>query len=372
MRKFTLLIVGLLVASVAAVAQQLPVTPPASPTGAYGGTTYTPSAGKYTYANPTSTAGVGDVLGAHNGYGRGCVMCHAPHSGSFGNNSATSGDPQNGMYALWGEDLTPLFGKVFNFSGDGNFAKATPTLQNSSAKYPVTLPSAGTITSAHDANTVILFCLSCHDGLVTKVGMMQGWTVETLPIVGGKAPTLLGLASPSGGQPYNNDHPVGPNAIVSCNVNPGASTTVPAQPYSSGYNWDCVGGGATTINSSGTYTWTAAPISMTGPASSQFIINNPSSFWNSGTTSGVSQSLNTYGASISTAGYTYTAVTCTTCHNQHSMTVFTNNNGSYSTMFFIRGQYTPLNNGNSVAQFCRNCHGGESNEMNGLVGVPTL
>ena len=106
--------------------------------------------------------GGADVLGAHNGYGRGCVMCHAPHSGAFGNGVAASGDPQNGMYALWGQDLTPLFGQTFNFSGDG------------AAKYPVTLPSAGGITSAHDANTVILFCLSCHDGLLTKVGMMQG------------------------------------------------------------------------------------------------------------------------------------------------------------------------------------------------------
>jgi len=41
-------------------------------------------------------------------------------------------------------------------------------------------------------------------------------------------------------------------------------------------------------------------------------------------------------------------------------------------MFFINGQYTPLAGGNSVAQFCRNCHGGESNEMHGVTGVPTV
>ena len=29
-------------------------------------------------------------------------------------------------------------------------------------------------------------------------------------------------------------------------------------------------------------------------------------------------------------------------------------------------------NGNSVAQFCRNCHGGESNEAHGLMNVPTI
>jgi len=26
-----------------------------------------------------------DVLGAHNVYGRGCIACHAPHSGAAGN-----------------------------------------------------------------------------------------------------------------------------------------------------------------------------------------------------------------------------------------------------------------------------------------------
>ena len=178
-----------------------------------------------------------DVLGAHNGYGRGCVMCHAPHSGSLGNGvalNATTPDTQNGMYALWGQDLGPLFGKVYNFSGDG---KAT---------YQVTLPAVGTISSAHDANTIILFCLSCHDGVSTSVGMMQGTTYETLPVVGGHAPTLLATAKPTAGTAYQNDHPVGGNAIVSCNANsPGVTLT-----WESGYNWDCSGG-----NTVGHHSW---------------------------------------------------------------------------------------------------------------------
>ena len=264
-----------------------------------------------------------DILGAHNGYGRGCVMCHAPHSGSLGNGVATSKDPQNGMYALWGQDLTPLFGQTYNFSGDG------------AAKYPVTLPASGTITSAHDANTVILFCLSCHDGVLTSVGMMKGSTVETLPVVGGNAPTLLGKAAPTGGAAYNNDHPVGINAVVSC-----------GPPY----NWDCTGGGA-----GGTKI-------TPGPNMTKFMqVDNQSSFWNSMTAT--SYPLATFGANVN-------AVTCTTCHNQHSMTMYTNKYASFQTMFFLNGQYTPAAGGNAVAQFCRNCHGGESNEMNGLT-VPT-
>jgi hypothetical protein len=267
---------------------------------------------------PTPSFGA-DVLGAHNGYGRGCVMCHAPHSGSLGNGFTTSGDPQNGMYALWGQDLTPLFGKTYSFSGDG---KNT---------YSVTLPSAGTITSAHDANTIILFCLSCHDGVTAVVGMMQGQTVEPLPIVGGTAPTLLAKAAPSGGTPYSNDHPVGGYAIVSCGGT---------------YNWDCTGGNTIAIN-------------MNGQASGAFLNNYQGSFWNSSR------------SPLATFGTTVTAVACTTCHDQHSMTVFSNSKGSFQTMFFVRGQYTPNTGGNSVAQFCRNCHGGESNEMHGLMSVPT-
>jgi cytochrome c5 len=80
-----------------------------------------------------------------------------------------------------------------------------------------------------------------------------------------------------------------------------------------------------------------------------------------------------YGSNGKLASYgsIVTAVTCTTCHDQHSMNIYTNTSGSYSTMFFIRGEYAPTTGGNSVAQFCRNCHGGESNEMHGLKNVPT-
>jgi hypothetical protein len=42
--------------------------------------------------------------------------------------------------------------------------------------------------------------------------------------------------------------------------------------------------------------------------------------------------------------------------------------GPYATMFFLRGPYNPADanpNTNQTAQFCRQCHGGESNEMNG-------
>jgi hypothetical protein len=263
---------------------------------------------------PQQTGLTTDILGAHLGYGRGCVMCHAPHSGSAGNGVA-NGDPTNGNYALWGQDLTPLYGQSLGF-GDGG-------------TYPVTLPAKGTITSAHDANTIILFCLSCHDGNLAKVGMMKGTTVETLPIVGGHAPTLLGADGSTAGN-YANDHPVGAQAIVTCGGQ---------------YSWDCTGGNTTAI-------------SMNGPASSVFANTN-------------------YGFAVSfgTFGTAKTAVTCTSCHNQHSNYIYSGKMGGvkgyYQTYFFLRGYYNPYTGGNSSAQFCRQCHGGESNEMNGQLNVPT-
>jgi hypothetical protein len=286
-----------------------------------------------------------DILGAHNLGGRGCITCHVPHSGALGNNTATV-DVNNGMYALWGRDLTPLYGQTFNFSGDG------------SAKYAVTLPSASSTPSGgmlmdnanmHDANTQVLFCLSCHDGVLTaKPAMMKGQTVETLPVVGGTAPTWLASAAPTNGTAYANDHPVGAFATVGCNNNT-ASGNPPTTPVESGYNWDCTGGGTTKINMAA------------GTNSAKFLANYPGSFWNgsSGLASGL---LN---------GNTVNAVTCSTCHDQHSMTSFQNNNGYWPTIFFIRGYYNPASGTNNAAQFCRNCHGGESNEMHGVLNVPT-
>lgn len=259
-----------------------------------------------------------DVLGAHNAYGRGCIACHAPHSGPAGNNAAGIAT-STGAVALWGQDLTPLYGQVINFSGDGL------------ATYQVTLPAnqaAVTALGAHDPTAIILFCLSCHDGNLAKVGMMKGQTVETLPIVGGTAPTLLGNDG-SGAGNYGNDHPVGVNAAFTCG---GA------------WSWDC--------------TITAGKVSMNGPNSSVFANTNYG-----------------FAVSLSTINGTTPVVTCTSCHDQHSELVYSGKMGGvqgyWPTAFFLRGVYAPSTGGNSAAQFCRQCHGGEANEMHGQLNVPT-
>ncbi|MGA8859726.1 MAG: hypothetical protein WB506_06930, partial [Candidatus Sulfotelmatobacter sp.] len=95
MKRITVTLLMVFAACAVAMAQYTGTPPGTGTTGSVPQTyTYTPTTA-YTYK------GGPDILGAHNGYGRGCVMCHAPHSGALGNGGATA-DPQNGMYALWG------------------------------------------------------------------------------------------------------------------------------------------------------------------------------------------------------------------------------------------------------------------------------
>ena len=276
-----------------------------------------------------------DVLGAHNVYGRGCVACHAPHSGAAGNGGHVTAN--SGNLALWGEDMSPLYGKTLNFGNAGGNA--------------VTLPNYAT--AGMPASTGGLFniisCLSCHDGNVAKVAMMKGTTVETVTIAGAtfNPPTLLGNDGTTAGN-YMNDHPVGPTA------NPGCGGP---------YNWDC------TVNANGS-------ISFSGPNGTQFIADYYDVTSGNGPLANlvlVPGNTTGYGGSIVTNSW----IACTTCHDQHDMLYF-NSTAATSTMtikptrFFVRGWYNPGNTttSNSAAQFCRGCHGGESNEMHGQI-VPT-
>jgi hypothetical protein len=272
-----------------------------------------------------------DVLGAHLNYGRGCAACHAPHSGAYGNGNAKTADATSGNVALWGEDVASLYGKTIT-TGGGSF--------------PETLPSSFTNTSE---TTGLLTCLSCHDGNYATGAMMKNKVYETLPSTYGtynNIPTLLGDDGTTTGN-YLNDHPVGVNATFGCNKIPTGQTY-----GESGYDWDCALSG-TTITA--------------GPNMAKFI-NNYGFFVSLGTSTSATAPI----------------VVCTTCHNQHLMNVVAVTNtagiaagstakaglsgqsaGTYQTMFFLRGPYDPMNpSSNSAAQFCRQCHGGESNEMN--------
>ena len=262
-----------------------------------------------------------DVLGAHLNYGRGCAACHAPHSGAWGNGANKSGDTVSGQAILWGQDTGNLYGQTITTAG--GTVEVLPT-------------AAEFVADTQPDVKGLLTCLSCHDGNWAEGAMMKDAVYETLPNTYGTyntIPTLLGNDGDGAGN-YIANHPVGLNATVSCGGQ---------------WNWDC--------------TETNGKIVMNGPTSAQFVKN--------------------YGFFVSLSAYNNTAVvTCTSCHNQHIMNtvnVTAAKSGLppnyYATMFFLIGPYNPASGtagSNQTAQFCRQCHGGEANEMNGQGQLGTI
>jgi len=275
-----------------------------------------------------------DVLGAHNNNGRGCAGCHSPHSGSFGSGHAGAAD--TGSYALWGQDASPLYGHTIAFGDSG--------------KYTELLPS--TIAGGSQEVGGILLCLSCHDGQYTASNMMVNWSYEqriglltNTSYGAGHIPTLLGNDGTAAGN-YTNDHPVGQLANIST-------------------------GSGLTFNGTKMVVAAATPYA-------QFVNNYGYPALAPGTWS--------QPFAVTAGGKPY--VLCTTCHNQHVMTVYTSSAASpiandgggkyYATFFFINGPYNPnINNvantnAPSTTQFCRQCHFGESNEANNTNNITTV
>jgi hypothetical protein len=283
-----------------------------------------------------------DVLGAHNNGGRGCAGCHQPHSGSAGSGHNTAAD--SGNFALWGQDASPLYSKTIAFGDAGKYTEILP---------------ANLTTGSADVGGILL-CLSCHDGQVTaanmmanqsyeqKIGLLTNTAYGTLPI-----PTLLGNDGSVAGN-YQNDHPVGTLATM---VNYGAVM----QGSTSGVVWTnptfTVTAGSPYATFVKNYGYPAIAPGKWGP---QF--------------------------GITSTGTPY--VLCTTCHNQHVMTVYSSSALSpivadgggkfYATFFFVNGPYNPNINtlasaqAPSTTQFCRQCHFGEANEANNTNNITTV
>ena len=261
-----------------------------------------------------------DVLGAHLNYGRGCSACHSPHSGTSGNgNTRTLDASATRSPMLWGEDISHLYGK---------------TLSTGGGKYVEVLPTSMSATTPDVAG--MLTCLSCHDGNFAPAAMMKNKVYETLPSTYGNhssVPTLLGSNVSAAGSLLD-AHPMGLSATISCG----------------GSGWDCAN-----IN---------GMVSMRGPKSSHFV--------------------SSYGFFVKPGVYNnQPVIVCTTCHEPHVMNVVTvtqNSNsglppGNYATMFFLRAPYNPADTSqtsNQTAQFCRQCHGDKSNEMNGSTAGTTF
>ena len=314
-----------------------------------------------TYTSGSGITGI-DKLGAHQNGGKGCVGCHAPHSGARGNggNAATGGgavtDPNTGNYALWGEDLGPLYNQSLAFGDEG--------------EYVITFPATSIANEA--VTTGVMMCLSCHDGNIAKGAMMTNQAYEQSAglLPAGKygpqpIPTLLGNDGTAAGN-YWNDHPIGPSA------------TLGALGQDANFLYDNSG----TCSSHGTPVACLQP----NPAKPNYIafINHYGSFQ-------VTQSSTAYPAGAraqplvlpdTTVANAY--VVCTTCHTPHSMYTFSGTaagvKGTYPTYFFLAAPYNPgapIPDGtkaSSATQFCRQCHftgAGGANEGSGIMSVTT-
>ncbi len=317
-----------------------------------------------TYTLGNGITGV-DKLGAHQNGGRGCTGCHAPHSGSFGaGGNAITGqtvDKVNaGNYALWGQDLGPLYGYTLNqgdnVTGGQTFVTCLPIQSDFSASvFPEEIPG-------------IMMCLSCHDGNIAKGAMMTNKSYEQaaglLPsgIYGPNAiPTLLGNDGTAGGN-YYNDHPVGPQATLGA-----VGVAKKLQYLATGCSFHgtpspCLKSAGTDPNFTTFINHYGLPNIISNGHSSPVALpdTNPA---------------NAY-------------LLCTTCHTPHSMYVAgantdapiaTYTSGNFPTYFFLAAPYNPGSNptaqqASSATQFCRQCHysgAGGSNEASGILTVTT-
>ncbi len=314
-----------------------------------------------TYTQGSGLTGI-DILGAHQNGGRGCAGCHAPHSGEAGGggnvaaNAVNPNDPLSGSLALFGQDVTPLLGASLGF-GDGG-------------KYTEVLPAEGTAYTTQTAELEgITMCLACHDGVVAKGQMMNGQAWEQrmglLPaaVYGTRSiPTLLGNDSGNGNTSgYQNDHPVGVKAtLAKVGAWSNNATTTPL-----------------------TITVVNGAVTNVVPNTAQYV-----QFAANYGYPALAGSVWSYGFAVPSGATDASAafITCTTCHNQHAMYVYTSPGKqgtllaagtTYPTYFFINSPYNPgagnnsSNKAVSTTQFCRQCHFGESNEAAGINTVTT-
>jgi len=321
-----------------------------------------------TYTSGSGITGI-DILGAHNNGGRGCAGCHATHSGAAGSGgnplqTGYSTDTQSGSDALFGQDVSPLFGQSLTFGHDGNGGNG----------YLEILPTqAAAYTTNTDELRGIMMCLACHDGAIAKGQMMQGVSWEQArgllpPGVYGPngIPTLLGNDSGDGNSSkYGNDHPVGSAATLGALHLVSANGGKPSDPLTV----TITNGTITNIVATGGSSYAAFATNYGYPA-----IAGSSWEWGFHLPEGSTDAATAF-------------MTCTTCHNQHVMYIYQAPkgkqggsaiaNGTYPTFFFVNGPYNPGAGNNdpkmaaSTTQFCRQCHTGEQNEAYGVTNIQT-
>jgi len=230
-----------------------------------------------------------------------------------------------GLEALWGWG-SPDYGRKLVIAEDGQVAEVQPS------KFA---------TQASEVDGVVL-CLSCHDGNLTPISMVVGESYLR-KLAGSAERRGIHVAGPT--NVFNIDHPLGVGATIEVGeglkFSNGVFSVTPGTPYAefvANYGWP-----------------TLAPMRRANP----------------------------YG--IDAEGKPY--LVCTTCHNQHAMSVYQSRaasriakddgDQSYRTAFFLNGPYnTNVTNVNSRdaasnVQFCRQCHFHLTNEANNAPNIRT-
>jgi hypothetical protein len=316
-----------------------------------------------TYTQGSGIVGA-DKLGAHQNGGRGCTGCHAPHSGAFGaGGNFITGQTQDktnaGNYALWGEDLGPLYGAVIN-QGDN---------VSGGQQFQTTLPISSDFFNMPEEISGIMMCLSCHDGNIAQGAMMTNKSYEQqtglLPkgLYGpNPIPTLLGNDGTAAGN-YYNDHPIGSQATLG---KVGVASKLVYSPTG------C------------TFHGTPSPCLKDAGGDANFTAFVTHYGLPSITSNGHAAPVAIPPSNLPADAY----LLCTTCHTPHSMYTASANadapinglaKGTYPSYFFIAAPYNPGTHpgptqASSATQFCRQCHysgAGGSNESSGILTVTT-
>jgi hypothetical protein len=314
-----------------------------------------------TYTEGNGLTGV-DKLGAHQNGGRGCTGCHAPHSGAFGAGGSSVGTVQDkenaGNYALWGQDLGPLYGYTIT-QGD-NVANGNT--------FQTVLPASSDFYTFPEEISGIMMCLSCHDGNIATGAMMTNASYEQkmglLPpnIYGPNTiPTLLGKDGTANGN-YYNDHPIGPEATLGAVGVASKLTYLPTGCKFHGVASPCLKDSGNDPNFTTFVSHYGLPNITSNGHSSPVALPD----------------------TLPADAY----LLCTTCHTPHSMYIANANadapidghtSGTFPSYWFIAAPYNPGSNPNanqasSATQFCRQCHysgAGGANESSGILTVTT-
>jgi hypothetical protein len=256
------------------------------------------------------------------------VACHQPHASATEDRAKVA--EEYGQPELWGQSTSSPYGHTVTFGlGETYYVEVT----------------ASQLSLDQGEVGGILLCVSCHDGNIAPLDMMNAQIYEqrigliTSPLSGSRwIPTLLGGEWTVHGA-LQDPHPFGVTAVIPTNSDGlvfenGQFSVQPGSGYDKFVH---------------SYGWPAL-----APGKGRMF----------------------YG--VNHAGQAF--VTCTTCHDQHVMSVYTSdannpiggqvNPKTYAKMFFMSGPYNPnavitdLQTAPTSVQFCRQCHFNLSNEGN--------